>query len=116
MTNEIRHYKVPIPAKCSMTTYENEYIFLHRIRQEEIVWTWHWDQIEAWLESNDVQGQVQVWETRVARPAFEEHERARKAGETPRERDAKMVELMRKLMPEAVNSRILAATQGCLFG
>lgn len=115
MLPEIEHYDVKIPAKCSLNTYANEYLLPFRIRQEEIIWTWHYADIKKWIEEHGSRS-IMMWEAMVARPMYDEHERSRKAGESEDERQLKAVALMQKVMPTAVRTYWHAAMQGCLLG
>jgi hypothetical protein len=115
MLPELEHYNVDIPAKCSYANYVNEYLLPFRICQDEIIWTWHYTDVQNWLDKREW-ADIKLWETQVARPMYEEHERSRKAGETYEERQRKAVALMMKVMPTAVHTHWHAAMQGCLLG
>jgi hypothetical protein len=115
MLAEIIHYKVEIPKKCSMGTYQNEWLFPFRVFQDEIIWTFHWTDVLKWMERNGTD-KIDVWEAMVARPALEEHEGLRKSGESLEAREAKLINLMLKLMPDAVKTYWRAAQQACLVG
>ena len=112
---EIVHYKVNIPIKCSMDTYKNEWLCPFRIFIEEIVWSFHYADVQKWLADRKTD-HIKVWEDEVARPAFEEHERLRKLGVSLEQQQFKLVTLMQKVMPEAVKTHWLASMQGCLLG
>jgi hypothetical protein len=115
MKTEMVHYKVEIPACCTPATYENEYLLPFRVRQEEIIWTWHFNDIKKWLTEQGTDDIV-VWEARVAKPMYAEHERSRKAGDSKEETQRRTVALMTRVMPIAVHTHWHAAMQGCLVG
>jgi hypothetical protein len=71
---EIIHYKVEIPKKCDMGTYKNEWLLPLCVFIEEIVWSFHYTDVQKWLEDRGAED-IKVWEEKVSRPAFEEHER-----------------------------------------
>jgi len=51
----------------------------------------------------------------VAQPALEEHGRSRLAGDTLEQTHVNLVEVLQKLMPDAVRVNWLASMQACLL-
>lgn len=114
MLNELIHYGAKIPAKCDLATYVSEYLLPFRIRPEENIWTWYHTDTLEWLKDHKTDD-MEVWEAKVVRPVYEEHERSRRAGATDDETKKNVEKLLLKLMPAAVESHRKAVSQGCLF-
>jgi hypothetical protein len=85
MKMELKHYKVinrygdPFkPDYQGKSFYEHDYLMLFRVPQEQIVRTWAWRDIEAWMTRTG-RG-FDGWFHSVGIPAFQEHERVRLGG------------------------------------
>lgn len=116
MLDELRHYNVEIPARCTHSTYENEYILPFRIRPEEIVGDWHQADVERWLRTRDPKKlNYELWEREVVKPLYDEHERSRKAGEDEKTRKRKAGEVIQKLMPGAKLTNWYTGVEGCEY-
>lgn len=116
MLDELKHYDVKIPAKCSHDMYKDEYILPFRIRPEEIIGDWHQTDVEAWLRTRDPHKlNYELWEREVVRPLYVEHERSRKAGEDEKTRKSKAGELIKRLMPGAKLTNWYTGVEGCEY-
>lgn len=112
MVDELDYYKFKTPIKCSRATYVNEYLLPYRAPREEVVWTFHWTDVERWMREHHTQD-ADMWRDRLAQPLLDVHERLRKAGKKLDEIQAELAKFLQGPMPYAVRT-YLVGTGGLL--
>jgi len=66
------------PRFTAGSFFENEYLLPFSAGPDEIIGTWAWHQVEAWIKNNH--SNFQGWYEQVGLPAFKEHERLKLGG------------------------------------
>lgn len=77
MMAELTYYGAPTEMLLK-NWYKDEYIWLFRIPEEQIVMVYDWSEIQHWMKNRGTED-IKVWNNEVAAPAFRKHEQMRKA-------------------------------------